>query len=100
MKNRAESYWKFVKLLFLQIYQGLHDLLGKKIPVGADNLTWTLLTSTTSESSSHDNSEDETSSENYKKLKGALDVLHECFMPIFDPKVNGDVIENAVFCRR
>jgi hypothetical protein len=54
---------------------GLGKLLGIPIPVGVDNLTWTLLKSVDSESSNLDAHDIETLMENYNKLKVAILIL-------------------------
>ncbi|GMY17366.1 increased DNA methylation 1-like [Fagus crenata] len=80
------------------IFLGLRKLLGKPIPVGDDNLTWTVL-KYDSESCNLDASDIEASTENYSKLSAALSVMHECFDPVKDPHTNRDLVEDVIFSR-
>lgn len=73
---------------------GLHKILGKPIPVGVDNLTWTLLKPMTS-----DNHDIEAFTENYSKLNIALDVMHECFEPVKESRTRRDLVEDVIFSR-
>ncbi|CAH9129238.1 unnamed protein product [Cuscuta epithymum] len=69
-----------------QIFAGLDQQFGKPIAVEPDNLTWTLL-----------NSGDD---ENHKKLRAALDVMHECFEPVREHLTQSDLLEDVMFSRR
>ncbi|XP_048446427.1 increased DNA methylation 1 [Pyrus x bretschneideri] len=62
------------------IYLGINKIVGKRILVGPDNLTWTLL-----RPSPPSDSDMEDLTENYSKLNLALSVMHECFEPSQDP---------------
>jgi N-acetylglutamate synthase-like GNAT family acetyltransferase len=75
------------------IFLGLRKLLGKPIPVGRDNLTWTLLKST------DDALDIEASKEKCNKLKAAISVMHECFEPVKDPQTNSDLVEDVILGR-
>ncbi|KAG2669946.1 hypothetical protein I3760_14G059900 [Carya illinoinensis] len=77
-----------------QIFLGLQNILGKPIPVGEDNLTWMLLKPMTPDS--HDL---EALSENYSKLNVALGVMHECFIPMKEPRTRRDLVEDVIFSR-
>ncbi|CAH9073269.1 unnamed protein product [Cuscuta europaea] len=68
------------------IFAGLDQQLGKPIAVDSDNLKWTLL-----------NSGDD---ENHKKLRAALDVMHECFEPVREHLTQSDLLEDVIFSRR
>lgn len=81
-------------VLFLQIFLGLREILGKQIPVGVDNMTWTLLKPMMSDS--HDV---EAMTENYSKLNVALGVIHECFQPVKEPHTQRDLVEDVIFNR-
>ena len=86
-------------MLVFQIFLGFQKLLGKSIPVGVDNLTWTLVKHTTSERFDMDVSDIEASKEVYNKLNTGISVMHECFEPIKDPHTGRDLVENVIFCR-
>ncbi|KAL4571150.1 hypothetical protein LXL04_017901 [Taraxacum kok-saghyz] len=78
-----------------EIFMGINKLLGKPIPVGRDDLTWTIL--------KHKNPDDpsnlEEITENYSKLNIAISVMHECFEPVKEPRTQRDIVEDVVFCR-
>ena len=78
---------------------GLQKLLGKSIPVGVDNLTWTLLKPIGTEGFDVDFSDVEALTEVYSKLNIALDVMHECFEPVKERRTRRDVVEDVIFCR-
>jgi hypothetical protein len=80
--------------LFLQIFLGLRQILGKQIPVGVDNMTWTLLKPMMS-----DSNDVEAITENYSKLNVALGVIHECFEPVKEPHTQRDLVEDVIFNR-
>ncbi|KAJ4825512.1 hypothetical protein Tsubulata_022171 [Turnera subulata] len=77
------------------IFSGLQELLGHPIPVGVDNLTWTLFKS----KPSNNHELDEFEIEAYSKLSLALDVLHECFEPVKEPRTKGDLVKDVVFSK-
>jgi N-acetylglutamate synthase-like GNAT family acetyltransferase len=81
------------------IFLGLRKLLGNPIPVGNDNLTWTLLKSTEAESCNLDAPDNEASKETCSKLNAAITVIHECFEPVKDPHTNSNLVEDVIFCR-
>lgn len=37
--------------------------------------------------------------ENYSKLNVALEVMHECFEPVKEPRTKRDLVEDVIFCR-
>ncbi len=88
--------WHMVIMIisFLQISLGLHEILGKPIPLGMDNLTWTLLKPMTS-----DSQDIEDFTEIYSKLNIALDVMHECFEPVKESRTRRDLVEDVIFSR-
>ncbi|XWS52972.1 hypothetical protein CRYUN_Cryun11dG0117900 [Craigia yunnanensis] len=79
------------------IFLGLHELLGRPIPVGADNLTWTLIKSMQPDTHDVDASYNEAMVENYSKLSIALDVMHECFEPVKEPRTGRDLVADIIF---
>lgn len=83
----------------VQIYSGLQKLKGKPIPVGHDNLTWTLLKYTKAEDSNHGGPDSEHMVENYSKLNVALSVMHECFNPVKEARTRRDLVEDVIFSR-
>ncbi|TYH09752.1 hypothetical protein ES288_A07G122000v1 [Gossypium darwinii] len=81
-----------------EIFLVLHELLERPIPVGTDNLTWTLIKSMPS--NTHDEASDnEAMVENYSKLSIALDVMHECFKPIKELRTGRDLVADIIFSR-
>ncbi|KAI3461632.1 hypothetical protein Pfo_018295 [Paulownia fortunei] len=93
-----EGYW-FCQDTCEQIFCGLHKILGKSVPVGTENLTWTLVKYIKSDSYDHDASDDECLVENYSKLNVALGVMHECFEPVKEPSTRRDLVEDVIFSR-
>ncbi|XP_031743821.1 uncharacterized protein LOC101206451 isoform X2 [Cucumis sativus] len=83
-----------------QIYWGLQKLLGKSIPVGGDNLTWSLLKSPSSDTNYFNPPHLETLTENQSKLNVALRVMHECFEPVREQHTRRDIVEDVIFSRR
>lgn len=92
-----DSY--IINLAFEQIYLGLHKLLGKPVPVGTDNLTWTLLKCPKSQSG-QDSTVIEESTEIFSKLNVAVRVMHECFHPFKGLRTGNDLVEDVIFNRR
>ncbi|XVF19847.1 hypothetical protein REPUB_Repub11eG0146100 [Reevesia pubescens] len=82
-----------------EILLGLNKLLGRAIPVGKDNLTWTLIKSMHSDTHDLDASDNEAMVENYSKLSIALAVMHECFEPVKEPCTGGDLVADIIFSR-
>ena len=78
---------------------GLQKLLGKSIPVGVDNFTWTLLKPIGIEGFDVDFSDVKALTEVYSKLNIALDVMHECFELVKERRTRRDVVEDVIFCR-
>ncbi|KAH6814513.1 hypothetical protein C2S51_023531 [Perilla frutescens var. frutescens] len=94
----SEGYW-FCHNTCQQIFYGLRRILGKKIPVGTENLTWTLVKYVETDFSKHDASDDEGFVECYSKLNVALSVMHECFEPVKEPRTRRDLMEDVIFNR-
>ncbi|VVA16558.1 PREDICTED: increased DNA methylation 1 [Prunus dulcis] len=81
-----------------KIFLGLHELLGKQIPVGDNNLSWSLVKSIKSDI--HDTDEPHIDAiESYSRLNVALDVMHECFVPVKEPLTRRDLVEDIIFTR-
>ncbi|XP_057430302.1 uncharacterized protein LOC130723321 isoform X2 [Lotus japonicus] len=83
-----------------KIYAGLNELLGVPVSVGADNLTWTLMKFTDSESFDLGSTKGEFLAESFSKLNVALSLMHECFEPMKEPFSSRDIMENVIFSRR
>ncbi|OMO90435.1 Tudor-like, plant [Corchorus olitorius] len=82
-----------------EIFLGLHELLGRPIPVGTDNLTWKLIKSMDLDTHDLDASGNEAMVQNYSKLSIALDVMHECFEPVKEPNSGRDLVADIIFSR-
>uniref|UniRef100_A0A9I9EKT2 PHD finger transcription factor n=1 Tax=Cucumis melo TaxID=3656 RepID=A0A9I9EKT2_CUCME len=82
------------------IYWGLQKLLGKSIPVGGDNLTWSLLKAPSSDTDYFNPPHLDTLTENQSKLNVALSVIHECFEPVREQHTRRDIVEDVLFSRR
>ncbi|XP_043687479.1 uncharacterized protein LOC122638691 [Telopea speciosissima] len=82
-----------------KIFIGLHEILGKSFPVDANNLSWVILNSVKDDRGDPEESyvADQVRTECYRKLNVALDVMHECFEPINEPRTNSDIIEDLIF---
>ncbi|XP_020276719.1 increased DNA methylation 1-like isoform X2 [Asparagus officinalis] len=72
-------------------------MLGKSNPTSVEGLSWTILRS--NKENGADNFDDETITEYHSKLHIALDVLHECFEPLNDPRTQSDVLTDIIFNR-
>ncbi|PON85456.1 Protein OBERON [Trema orientale] len=82
-----------------KIFLGLRKLLGKPFTVGADNLTWYILKSMKADSNSADFVDIDALTESYSTLNVALNVMHECFEPVKDPRTERDLVEDIMFNR-
>ncbi|XP_022732178.1 uncharacterized protein LOC111286463 [Durio zibethinus] len=94
----AKENW-FCSKKCQEIFLGLHELLGRPIPVGTDNLTWTIIKSTQSDTHDVDASDNEAMVESYSKLSIALAVMHECFEPVKEPQTGRDLVADIIFSR-
>lgn len=81
------------------IFWGLRKILGKRIQVGSNDLTWTLWKSINFDGQYLDPSDKEKLAESYTKLNVALSVMQECFEPCKNPKTNTDLVKDAIFCK-
>lgn len=86
-------------MILEQVFLGLHRLLGEPIPVGADNLTWTLVKPLLPDNCELDVFDTEVLIENQSKLNIALGLMHECFEPVKEPYSQRDLIEDVIFGR-
>ncbi|KAL5748109.1 hypothetical protein ACOSQ2_025406 [Xanthoceras sorbifolium] len=78
-----------------EIFLGLQKLVGKPIPIGVNNLTWTLLKSMQLDSRKLHASDIDALS----KLNISLSVMHECFEPVNEPHTGRDIVEDVIYCR-
>lgn len=90
----------FCSKLCEKVHWGLQQLLGKPILVGPNNLTWTLVKPMDYLANDHDDCDVAAMAENYSKLGVALEVMHECFEPVKEPRTRRDLVEDVIFCRR
>ncbi|KAK1377732.1 Chromodomain-helicase-DNA-binding protein 3-like [Heracleum sosnowskyi] len=77
----------------------LENRLGKAVPVGTANLTWTLLKYVEPDECDHDPSSIADSIDNYCKLNVALRVMQECFEPMKEPRTKSDLVKDVIFSR-
>src|SRR5436190_466598 len=83
----------------MQIFQRLQKLIGKSVPTPIEGLSCTILRFCRENGSDHGDYDDESMAEHYGKLCIALDVLHECFVTIIEPRTQSDLSEDIVFSR-
>lgn len=91
--------WWFALTLVLQIFWSLRNILGRAVPVGNENLTWTLMKYIKPDSHDHEAPHNEFLMESYSKLNIALSVMHECFEPVKEPHTRRDLMEDVIFSR-
>ncbi|KAL2488623.1 increased DNA methylation 1-like [Forsythia ovata] len=85
--------------LSIAIFWGLRNILGRAVPVGNENLTWTLMKNIKADSHDQEASDNEFLVESYSKLNIALSVMHECFEPVKEPHTKRDLMEDVIFSR-
>ncbi|XP_074302639.1 increased DNA methylation 1-like isoform X2 [Silene latifolia] len=93
----SEEHWFCCKTCEMMQW-GLQQLLGKPILVG-HNLTCTLIKPMQYQAEDRVDYDLAAMAENYSKLSVALEVMHECFDPVKDPKTKRDLVEDVLFCR-
>ncbi|XP_021909833.1 uncharacterized protein LOC110823704 [Carica papaya] len=98
LETCAKDHW-FCGKSCEEVFLGLHRLLGEPIPVGADNLTWTLVKPLLPDNCELDVFDTEVLIENQSKLNIALGLMHECFEPVKEPYSQRDLIEDVIFGR-
>ncbi|GKC82945.1 zinc finger, RING/FYVE/PHD-type, acyl-CoA N-acyltransferase, Jas TPL-binding domain protein [Tanacetum coccineum] len=74
-----------------RIYLGLTEIRGKVIPLKGNNLNWSLLKYDENDTDVYE------LTKSYSKLIKALDVMHECFIPVKHPLSDKDIIEDVIF---
>ncbi|KAI3856686.1 hypothetical protein MKX03_026811 [Papaver bracteatum] len=92
--NNLNTNW-FCSMRCEEIFASLHKLLGESVPVGKDNISWTILKSARDASQPFAPSENEAAMEFQSKVNVALAVMHECFEPI--KYMRRDLIEDVLF---
>ncbi|XP_038980228.1 uncharacterized protein LOC103711112 isoform X2 [Phoenix dactylifera] len=80
-----------------KIFYRLRKLLGKSHPTSVEGLSWTLLRCCRENGVDLDKFDLETMAEHHSKLCIALDVLHECFVAMIEPRTNSDVVADLLF---
>ena len=86
-------------MFFLQIFCHLRQLLGISRPTSVDGLSWTILRSSRENGVDNLQFDAETMTEHDSKLCVALDVLHECFVSIIEPRTQSDFVADLLFNR-
>ncbi|RCV45278.1 hypothetical protein SETIT_9G441200v2 [Setaria italica] len=82
-----------------KIFQHLQELIGKSVPTPVKGLSCTILRFYRENGSDRGHYDDAIMAEHYGKLCIALDVLHECFVTIIEPRTQSDISEDIVFNR-
>ncbi|KAF8721422.1 hypothetical protein HU200_023135 [Digitaria exilis] len=95
--SRPEGFW-LCSSGCSKIFQHLQKQIGKSTPTPFKGLSCTILRFRQN-NSDHDHCDDEIMAEHYGKLCIALDVLHECFVTIIEPRTQSDISEDIVFNR-
>lgn len=106
MNSRVNEY-KNVKCCYdiletsVQVEKMLGSLIGKKISISssAEGLTWSILKYSRCAQDPTANLQPELMAEQHAKLCLAEEVIHECFMPLTEPRTNSDVISDLIFNR-
>ena len=83
----------------VQIFQHLQELIRKPIPTAVEGLSCTILRFDRENATDHGDFDSEKMAEQYGKLCIALDVLHECFVTIIEPRTRRDLSEDIIFNR-
>ncbi|XP_031483970.1 uncharacterized protein LOC116253333 isoform X2 [Nymphaea colorata] len=81
-----------------KIFNHLHKIMGKPNLTPVNGLSWTILRYV-NDSHKNDNSVSETMIEFQNKISIALDVLHECFLPVIEDRTGSDVVSDILFNR-
>lgn len=79
----------------MQIFVSLQKLLGKSKPTAVKGLSWTILRSKKVNGLDRYNCDVEI--EHHSKLCVAASVLHECFVPLIEPRTKSDLVTDIVF---
>ncbi|CAN0904029.1 Increased DNA methylation 1, partial [Linum grandiflorum] len=100
LEHHPKTNW-FCSSNCKSISRSLTALLGKSIPVGVENLSWTMLKLVESDSNRFGGSlSTEIQAQSYSKLNIALQVMHECFDPLEEPHTKRDIIREIIFSKR
>ncbi|XP_065009868.1 uncharacterized protein LOC135639839 [Musa acuminata AAA Group] len=81
----------------LKIFYHLCELIGKSNPTSAVGLSWTLLRWGSNDNSDLGRFALEAMAEHHSKLCIALDVLHECFVPMTETRTQSDLVADLLF---
>ncbi|OEL27279.1 Increased DNA methylation 1, partial [Dichanthelium oligosanthes] len=82
-----------------KIFHHLQELIGKSVLTPVKGLSCTILRFYRENGSDHGHYDNAIMAEHYGKLCIALDVLHECFVTIIEPRTQSDISEDIVFNR-
>ena len=93
--NHKKDYDMLVTVL--QIFLCLHALLGQSKPTSQEALSWTILRGSGYAGIEQDHSDVETTTGYYSKLHVALNILHECFVTMIEPRTQSDLIADILF---
>ncbi|KAI3964687.1 hypothetical protein MKW92_044121 [Papaver armeniacum] len=96
--NNSNSKW-FCSIRCEKTFASLHKILRKSIPIGKEDLSWTILKHKNDARHPFAPSDIETVTECQSKLHVALCVMHECFESIKEPYMNRDLIEDVLFSK-
>ncbi|XP_058075045.1 uncharacterized protein LOC131223614 isoform X2 [Magnolia sinica] len=80
-----------------KIFMRIQKLIGKSKQTGVAGLTWTLLRPRKDVSCDLNTLDGEAMTEYHSKLSVALGVLHECFIPITEPRTKRDLVTDVIF---
>uniref|UniRef100_A0A1D1Z861 Chromodomain-helicase-DNA-binding protein 4 n=1 Tax=Anthurium amnicola TaxID=1678845 RepID=A0A1D1Z861_9ARAE len=80
-----------------KIYLHLRKLLGKTNPTAVDGFSWTILRSRKENDPDLDAFDMETLTEHHSNLSVAVDVMHECFEKIVEPRTKTDLVADILF---
>lgn len=95
---RPEGCW-FCSRGCSNVFQHLQEVIGKQVPTPIEGLSCTILKFCRANGSDHGGYDDEIMAEHYGKLCIAVDILHECFVTIIEPRTQSDISEDIVFNR-
>ncbi|XP_072960252.1 uncharacterized protein [Typha angustifolia] len=90
------GYW-FCSDKCSKIFLHLQNLIGKSNMTSVEGLSWTILRSSRENGVANGNLE--SLAEHHSKLSIALDVLHECFIPMTEPRTGSDLVADLLFNR-
>ncbi|KAJ0979361.1 hypothetical protein J5N97_014835 [Dioscorea zingiberensis] len=96
LENCSTGVW-FCSEKCSMVFSHLQKLLGKSNRTTVEGLSWTLFRS------NRVNGADDVRSSMAKchgKLRVALDVLHECFVTIIEPRTKSDLVADVVFNKK